>query len=982
MKPLLLEFEAFGPYVDRVSVDFNLLAARGLFVVTGKTGSGKTTIFDAMSFALFGKMPMKVSSEIRSHHASPDQKTYVTFTFEIGGRTFVVERSPEYERPRKTGEGTTNERAKALLVEIGSDGSTQELATQVRAVTEHCRDLVGLSDEQFQRVMLLPQGAVTEFLLASSKDREELLERLFGGEIFDRIVDTLKRQSDEAKADVAHADEQLRHHLQSAVGQLNSLHQMLDQPDLGDSDELSRDQLDVLINQAEPAKTAAVTEAKAAEVAEAIASDIQRNAQAENERFTDAKGHEKTLEKLDKAQPEIKRLAEAAKASQRARPVVAAAIGVDKKERVRRETEEALINRNAALKAEAEPFGAELDTQTAASARRSVTDLHTGVDTAETALSVARAAKETVAKAEGDFTTNKHQAEQARASAAQQEILIFQIDTQLSGLAGLHADVHESTAELEGLTVAEELARERDAILESLSSQESELEISATGVDAMWRRFVETQGVRLAKELKRDIACPVCGSFEHPNPAIGDAGNPVENSDLEQARSVHKEISDVVDRLKQKLAERRGELGERANTPVAGLNTLINQTQERLTALGAKTIEAENLEQEKKTAQGKQAEAVSDADRLDGAHDQLTQTLQTVRGELDTAQKAIVDLDSTVVRSQREAVNRLSELLQGLDDLHSDWASAKSAHKVTEATLAQELATSGFDDVDPARAALQDHEDEANALQAEDKAESDRQTARAKLGLLREQGIPEHVHDLELLNQKVEETRGRAESCREIATNATTALQATIDHLSDHDRVGTDSYALRQHSEGALLAHRVCNGKGAIRTSLRQWVLAQELDKVTEAASVHLRRMSKGRYSITRKLKSDTALSQLGLNLEVLDSNTGLKRSPRSLSGGEQFQASLALALGLADIASHGTIDRSYKLEALFIDEGFGTLDSEALDEAVETLHHLQASGRTVGVITHVEALKERLHTGIEVLPHQDGKGSTLKINP
>jgi len=140
--------------------------------------------------------------------------------------------------------------------------------------------------------------------------------------------------------------------------------------------------------------------------------------------------------------------------------------------------------------------------------------------------------------------------------------------------------------------------------------------------------------------------------------------------------------------------------------------------------------------------------------------------------------------------------------------------------------------------------------------------------------------------------------------------------------------------------------------------------------------------MSKGRYSITRKLKSDTPRSPLGLNLEVLDSNTGLKRSPKSLSGGEQFQASLALALGLADIASHGTIDRSYKLEALFIDEGFGTLDSEALDEAIETLHHLQASGRTVGIITHVEALKERLHTGIEVLPHPDGKGSTLKINP
>ncbi|MBT5137444.1 MAG: SMC family ATPase [Acidimicrobiaceae bacterium] len=982
MKPLLLEFEAFGPYVDRVSVDFNVLAARGLFVVTGKTGSGKTAIFDAMSFALFGKMPMKVHSEIRSHHASPDQKTQVAFTFEIDGRTFVVERSPEYERPRKVGEGTTKEGAKALLVEIGSDGSTQELATQIKTVNDRCKKLVGLSDEQFQRVMLLPQGEVTEFLLASSSDREELLQRLFGGEIFDRIVDALKRQSDEAKAEVAEADEDLRHHLRAAVGQVDSLHQLLGQPGLGDSDELSRDQLGSLINDVEPAKTAAESAAKNAEANATDASDVQRSAQAENKRFADAKEYEETLAELDKAQPIIKRRAEAAKASQRARPAVAAAIAVDKRETLLRKAEDELIRRNAALSAEASSFGVELDTRTTASATRSVTELHATVDKAETALSAASSAMETVDEAKGALATNKHRAEQARSSAAELKTLISQFDEQLNELAGLQDDVQELTLELEGLTAAEELARDRDAILESLSVQEGELEISATGVDAMWHRFVETQRVRLAKELKRDIACPVCGSFEHPNPAIADGGNPVENSDLEQARAEHKKISEVVNKLKQDLAERRGELGEHANTPVDGLNTLISQTDIGLTALVAKTTDAENLEQKKTTAQENQAQAESEADRLNGAQDQLTQDLQRVSRELERAQTASVGLDSVVVSGQREGVNRLSELLQGLDELHSALASATSVKQVTEATLARELAESGFDDLVSARAALQDRADEAIALEAEDTADSDRQTARTKLGLLRDQGVPDQAHDLELLNETVRATRHRAENCREIATNATSALQAANDHLSDHDRVGIDSYALRQRSEEAHRAHAVNSGKGSVRTSLRQWVLGQELDRVTEAASVHLRQMSKGRYSITRKLKSDTPRSPLGLNLEVLDSNTGLKRSPKSLSGGEQFQASLALALGLADIASHGTIDRSYKLEALFIDEGFGTLDSEALDEAIETLHHLQASGRTVGIITHVEALKERLHTGIEVLPHPDGKGSTLKINP
>jgi exonuclease SbcC len=204
-------------------------------------------------------------------------------------------------------------------------------------------------------------------------------------------------------------------------------------------------------------------------------------------------------------------------------------------------------------------------------------------------------------------------------------------------------------------------------------------------------------------------------------------------------------------------------------------------------------------------------------------------------------------------------------------------------------------------------------------------------------------------------------------------------LSRAGDAIDKIDEVQRGSASLRERAEAARKAHAVCHGRNDV--NLLRWVLGQQLDQVAAVASAHLRQMSSGRYGIRRN-DEEGGLGAKGLDLRIDDAHTGRSREPRSLSGGEQFQASLALALGLADVVSRAGSARSHSPEALFIDEGFGSLDQSALDEAIGTLHGLQEQGRMVGVITHVEAMKERLHPGIVVERRPDGRGSELTVNP
>ncbi|MFM8971687.1 MAG: AAA family ATPase, partial [Actinomycetota bacterium] len=236
MKPLRLEIEGFGSFPGREVIDFEALAPKGLFVVTGPTGTGKTTIFDAMVFALYGVLPgSRQAGDVRSHHAGPETKTEVTFDFDIDGTAYRVTRNPEYERPKLRGSGTTSEGASATLVK--RDATSTVVATGARPCQKACEKLIGIGAEQFQRVVLLPQGEFDRFLTASEDEREKLLRRLFGGEVFERLVKRLKERSDRLAAEVGESERRLAEFLRNAGSAADQARRVLVGADAPSEDE-------------------------------------------------------------------------------------------------------------------------------------------------------------------------------------------------------------------------------------------------------------------------------------------------------------------------------------------------------------------------------------------------------------------------------------------------------------------------------------------------------------------------------------------------------------------------------------------------------------------------------------------------------------------------------------------------------------------------------------------------------------------------
>jgi exonuclease SbcC len=344
----------------------------------------------------------------------------------------------------------------------------------------------------------------------------------------------------------------------------------------------------------------------------------------------------------------------------------------------------------------------------------------------------------------------------------------------------------------------------------------------------------------------------------------------------------------------------------------------------------------------------------------------------------DELRAEVGDLDPEALARRGPALAAAADAVEACRTALAAASGASGALDQAAAGLEEALATSGLVDVEAARtAALPD----ADLVRLEQRvADHDHALAEVRGGLDTLAGVelPVERPDADALERTAAELRrrddlerGRVERLLERGALAQKAI-------AEARRVEDTNTGLRDLRERAERVANLCDGQGPGRIGLETWVLAGELDRVTDAANVHLARMTNGRYQLRRTDDAGHKAKQAGLDLSVLDSHTGRARPPATLSGGEQFQASLALALGLADVVSLGGVGSGRRFEALFVDEGFGSLDPSALDQAVDALHQIHSSGRMVGVITHVDAMKQQLPTGIDVQPRRDGRGSTV----
>ncbi|MGW4111742.1 AAA family ATPase [Actinosynnema sp. NPDC004786] len=957
MKLHRLAVSGFGPYAAREEVDFDLLGADGLFLLHGDTGAGKTTLLDAVAFALFGKVPGARGDvkRLRCDYADRDTPTYVELELTVRGRRFRIRRSPEYERPKKRGDGATRQQAQVSLTWVA--GWAGEGHSRIDDVAREVEGLLGMTAEQFFQVVLLPQGEFARFLRAETAEREKLLEKLFGTERFLDVEKWFRERRRERKREV----EQLGLVHRDLVQRVAEV--ALEDPpeDGGDPEWLSS-----LLKRLDEAEREADQVAAEAAGVRAAAEREWQEARARHERVRRVREARRHLDRYAEVEPSLRAWVAERDAARQAAVVVPAhelavkleqrlAVAVDQ-ERAAAAAVSALGYRGDDLRGDADRLREEAGglTGLAAEAERQVAD------------------RRRIAQLDRDVaTTSQHLA-----------ALVAQLDEVPARLAAAKAAVEESAEaaarlpQVSGLAAAAaELPRvERDFAAADQARREA--------VDAQQKARDRLLGIRrerldgmaaeLAARLRPGRGCPVCGSADHPAPAqpMLDA---VTAADEERAAEAdqralerRQRAEQEAERLSARLALLREQLGDRPPAEAEREHRSVAARAEQWERRQAELADLEDKVQRALERRGalerELAEATTQRAQLAAAVEERGARLEEARG----------DFPDVVTR--RAHLGDLADALTALDARRA--AVAEHEERLAEQRLevARLASLAGFADAADALAAARP----ATAVaELETRIRDVEKTRTAAESTLAE--LPDTDPDAEVDVTGAEE-RFRVASDR--ATEATTALTNARTRAARAADLAEQLHAAWQRLEPVEAEYAeldaltdVINGMGqnAKSMTLRTYVLAARLEEVAVAASHRLERMSQGRYRFVHSTEAGPRGTRGGLGLDVMDDYSGQQRPAKTLSGGESFLASLALALGLADVVAAGAM-----LDTLFIDEGFGTLDAETLELVMTTLDELRAGGRVVGLVSHVEELRQRIPTRLRVRKAREGSSLEL----
>jgi len=977
MRPVRLEFTAFGSYPGHESVDFDALAGLGLFLVTGPTGAGKTTIFDAMTYALYGKVAGDRPVDVRSHHATAEP-TSVTFTFDVDGRLYRVERSPEQERAAKRGKGSAVEKASAALYEQ-VEGRWVGLETKATDTTRKCIELVGLDAEQFQKVMLLPQGKFAEFLLEGTDNRQKLLRKLFGTALYDQAVYRLKDRRDDLGRAVSDIDVQIEYHrriAQRAAGEIGE-HLGVESPFAVDATPTVDEVVAVVDSWKAVEQERKVTADAAAGFAQQARAACE-SATSELERFERYRELTAQLALLEGRQADIAAIEARVTAARLATPVVAAADRAHQRATELQQADTASTQARAAVVTAAETLGVTLPASPS-EASVALAQLKAEAEALLERFDAASTARATTARCAAAYQAAEH----AEAAASEQCV---QLDAALVDHGERHKALLPIADRCGALDAELEQVKRQAHDRATLAALETEIDeryerTVAAAADAQHLRQAYHLGaaVRLAAELQPGEPCAVCGSTAHPRPASGPDDSSVPTlaevdaaaHASQHAAAAHSKVAGAVETLRAAMGEAVHRSVDELDAAVKAVSAELASAMQARTTRDALADRMKDLTQQLATQRNRHTDTVAALAAAKEAHDQAT----TREAQM---QQAVDGVDESSVRSRH---HQAGEGLAGVptwEHAANALTSAQASATDAESALATELSTHGFTDADAARGVWLPAA-EVDALSAEVESWKG-QCASTATGLaeLERLGVPAEAPDVDVLGHHADTAEAEArELTRRLTLNQQrrTDLQQAVHEIA---RIVGDAGAVRDELALVKRLYASCSGTDGHRVSLESWVLAGELERVAAHATVHLQRMSKGRYELLRVDSAGNRRAKAGLDLMVLDAHTGKPRQPSTLSGGERFQASLALALGLADVISQGGAGSGRVFEALFVDEGFGALDPDALDDAIEALQQLHASGRMVGAITHVEAMKQSLRTGIEVRQRSDGRGSTL----
>jgi DNA repair protein SbcC/Rad50 len=979
-----LALTAFGPFAEQVGVDLDDVGRDGLFLLWGPTGAGKTTLLDAVVYALYGTVPGARGEEkrLRSDHAAIDVRTEVECEVTLGGERLLVTRRPEQQRPKRRGTGWTTEQAR-LTVQRWTDGGWEPVSTRIDEGSEHLRSRLGLSAEQFCQVVLLPQGDFARFLRAEPDDRGKLLRTLFDVGRFARVEDWLDEQRKAARGQL----DEVRVRASTLLARVAQV------ADVEVPEELAPELVGAVAHasagvwvarvRAEVADRFRVREAAAA----AAAAELSRVDAA----LAAARVEEQRHTRRDRARVELARL------QAEAEELVPARAALDASSRAEPVRDVLEAADRAALDAEA--AGAELagvrrawvavaadrpaDLLLARSLRDEVAGLRALLPEVDRAAELARSVGRTARQV--DLLVERCAAAEAAATewpariAGQEAVVAAAADAE-ARLPGLAAALERCRAALAAGRAAGELAgraeRQRG---EHAAAREAWLDAREDWTDLRGRRL-EGMAAELAAGLAAGVDCPVCGAVEHPRLARHE-GTVVTQADEDAARVVVEQREAIATAAQRALEETERELA--VLSAQAGPEPIEQQERALAEATAAERSVRERAGS-LATARRELAELLTARDATAAAWAAAREELVQRRAELVAGQEALVEVRQRLATARGEDLDlagRIGRLTTEADRCEALVAAeaaelrARTAADAARRHAEERVTEAGFADLRVA----------ADALLEPGRAASIRRR------------VTEHDQQLSVVTATLAEPEladlapradltAITDSCRSATTvreEAVAALAearrsaAALDGLSaELTAVEVELDERRAVADQVSALADLVNGRGAntLRMRLQSFVLAARLEQVADVASRRLRDMSGGRYTFLHSDAQGRHGARGGLGLDVLDEYTGVRRPTKTLSGGESFMASLALALGLADVvtAENGGV----RIDTLFVDEGFGTLDPRALDAVMTVLDELRRGGRTVGVISHVEELRTRIPSRLEVRAGR--QGSTL----
>ena len=906
MRPLLLKMSAFGPYAGETVIDFTRLGKSGLYLITGDTGAGKTSIFDAIIIALYGRASGsgREPSMLRSLYALPETPTFVELTFTYWGLEYRVRRNPEYSRPAKRGGGLTRQPADAELTL--PDGS---VITKCSDVDRKLIEIIGLSREQFLQIAMIAQGEFLKLLLASTDDRKKIFRQIFRTERYFELQEELKLAAGSARADCESARQSLSQYISGIrgadLGDLPTAEVMEKLGLLIENDRKMSDELAKRLADCEKKLAALDYQLGAAEKLEAAKKELERSRKLRDEKKQQLEGLEKRLDELRKLAPE--------------RDALERKITL----------EESFLPRYDELEAK----------------RKELSDSQK-----QLAEDIAG-----LAKSEADGERFRHAVEELKKRRAQlehageeRERLLRELNAQKIRSEKLAAVERQYN---EWLSLGETLGREQSvykkaaAVADSLHAELSRKE----------RAFLDEQAGVLAGELADGKPCPVCGSTAHPSPAKKTVGAPTEA----ELNSLRKKVSDADSKSQSASVAcgvTRGKLTSTETSMLAGASEFFAPTIETLPErLGGCRLDTE-----------------TEQERLAGL-------IKIEEQNLAEREK----LDARIPNGERS----ISENDSKLASLKAEIAAGKA--KVAElersaGSLAAGLSYAGKNEAEAALGSLRKKRDDMR--RELESAEQSRNSVNAGLSSLEGQ-ISQLGRQLEG-SEKVDVSALISESGRlkteksELSKRHSELNARLVCNLDAQKHIAERSEQLEELEARLALVQNLCNTangnlRGQDKLMLETWVQTTFFDRIIRRANLRFSVMSDGQFELIRRPEPLSSRVQSGLELDVIDHFNGSQRSVRTLSGGESFKASLSLALGLSDEiqSSAGGV----RLETMFVDEGFGSLDEESLSQAMNALNSLADSDRLVGIISHVAELGERIDRQIRVSKN-GSNGSRVEI--